>query len=60
MLDHGYRQAIPAGAVDINAARTAMLAPDGIRGAMDAVAARGFLVVFDTIVDPRFAPIDPP
>jgi hypothetical protein len=28
--------------------------------ACEAVAAAGFLVTFDRIADPRFAPIDPP
>jgi hypothetical protein len=59
-LHEGYRLGIPAGAPDINAARTEMLAPDGIRGAMDAVAAQNFLAVFDPIADPRFAAINPP
>lgn len=59
-LHQGYRERLPAGADDINAARAAMLGPDGIRGALDAVAAQNFLAVFDPLGDPRFAPIDPP
>lgn len=59
-LHRGYLRRLPEGAADINAARTAMLAPDGIRGALDAVAAQNFLAVFDPIADPRFAAIDPP
>ena len=60
LLHRGYQSGIPAGAADINTARNAMLAPDGIRGAVDAVAAQGFLAVFDPLADPRFAPINPP
>jgi hypothetical protein len=59
-LHQGYQLGVPAGAPEINAARAAMLAADGIRGALDAVAAEGFLVVFDPLTDSRFAPIGPP
>ena len=34
--------------------------PAGLQGALDAVAAGPFLVVFDPIADPRFAAIHPP
>jgi hypothetical protein len=37
-----------------------MIGPNGIDGAAQAVATRGFLVTFDPIADPRFAAIDPP
>jgi hypothetical protein len=56
----GYTVGIPAGAPNINAARSAMLGSDGIEGAAEAVAAAGFLVVFDAINDARFAPISNP
>jgi hypothetical protein len=57
-LHRGYGQGDPAGAPDINGARTDMV------GRLDTTAqkitGRGFLVVFDPLTDPRFAPIDPP
>ena len=56
----GYQQGIPRGAPDINAARATMLGPTGLQGALDAVAAGPFLVVFDPIAEPRFAAIQPP
>ena len=59
-LYSAYKTGLPAGGMALNAARTAMLAPDGIVGALDAVAAQGFLPIFDPIVDPRFAPIGHP
>ena len=59
-LDAGYRAGIPAGASNINAARSAMLGAGGLQGAMDAVAAQGVLVVFDPIADARFAAIPQP
>jgi Ferritin-like len=59
-LFRGYERGGIAGAPDVNAARTAMIGPNGIDGAAQAVATRGFLVTFDPIADPRFAAIDPP
>lgn len=59
-LAAGYALGIPAGAPDINVARNAMLGNGGIEGAAEAVAAAGFLVVFDQINDPRFAPLANP
>jgi hypothetical protein len=59
-LHSGYQQGIPQGAPDINAARATMLGAAGLQGALDAVAAGPFLVVFDPIADPRFAAIHPP
>jgi hypothetical protein len=59
-LHGGYRAGLPAGAVAINRARTAMVAGNGLMPAAQAVADAGFLVMFDTPADPRFAPIDPP
>jgi hypothetical protein len=56
----GYTLGIPAGAADINDARNAMLGNGGIEGAAEAVAAAGFLVVFDRINDPRFEPVANP
>jgi hypothetical protein len=58
-LFQGYSLGIPAGAPDINAARNAMLGV-GLDGAAEAVASAGFLVVFDPIVDPRFAAVPHP
>ena len=59
-LFNGYSIGIPAGSPDINAARDAMLGAAGIDGAAAAVADAGFLVVFDTINDPNFAPVGHP
>jgi hypothetical protein len=59
-LFDGYQQGLPAGAASINAARNLMLGAGGIKGAAEAVAQAGFLVVFDAVNDPRFAPIDHP
>lgn len=59
-LFSGYTLGIPSGASDINTARGAMLGNTGIEGAAEAVAAAGFLVVFDRINDPRFAPVNNP
>ena len=59
-LFDGYTLGIPTGAPDINAARNAMLGAAGLDGAAEAVAAAGFLVVFDPIADPRFAAVPHP
>ena len=60
-LFEGYRLGVPAGAMEINAARNSMLGLGGIQGAAEAVAAAGFLVTFDVIAgDPRFAPVANP
>jgi hypothetical protein len=59
-LHDGFKAGIPAGAATINAARASMLGQAGIEGALDAVAAKGFLVKFDPVADPRFAPIAHP
>jgi hypothetical protein len=60
-LYYGYYELGPAGAHSINAARTQMV---GSLGSLDAAAAaiaiEGYLVVFDSICDARFSPIDPP
>jgi hypothetical protein len=56
----GYKNGIPAGANKINGARSSMLGSSGVEGALDALAAKGFLVVFDPLSDPRFAPIPHP
>jgi Ferritin-like len=60
LLFKGYTLGIPVGAPDINTARNAMLGNSGLEGAAEAVASAGFLVVFDPINDPRFAPVDHP
>ena len=59
-LFDGYTLGVPAGAPNINAARNAMLPHMGIDGAAEAVASAGFLVAFDPINDPRFAPLPHP
>lgn len=57
-LHAGYSQTTVAGAPAVNAARDAMIGP--LLAACEAVGRAGFLVTFDPIADPRFAPIDPP
>jgi hypothetical protein len=59
-LHQGYVEGRIAGADEVNAAKTAMLAPTGIRGALDQVAAAGFVPRFATPADPRFALIPHP
>lgn len=60
-LHDGYRKGLPAGAPDINQARTSMVqVPGGLTAAAQAVADAGFLVVFDAPADVRFSPTDPP
>ena len=60
-LHEGYTKGLPAGADDINQARSTMVqSPSGLAAAAQAIADAGFLVVFDALADPRFAPIDPP
>jgi Ferritin-like len=57
-LHRGYSFGNPGGAPDINGARMDMVGP--LDAAAQSIARRGFLVIFDPIADPRFAPIDPP
>jgi hypothetical protein len=57
-LHRGYTFGNPSGAPDINAARMDMVGP--LDAAAQRIALRGFLVIFDPVTDPRFAPIDPP
>jgi hypothetical protein len=59
-LHTGFKAGIPAGAPTINDARNSMLGKAGIEGKLEALAAKGLLVKFDAIADPRFAPIAPP
>jgi hypothetical protein len=59
-LFDGYTLGVPSGAATINAARDAMLGSGGLVGAAEAVASAGFLVTFDPINDPRFAPLAHP
>jgi Ferritin-like len=56
----GYKKGRFLGSNEINAARTAMVAADGIVAKAEAVASQNLLVVFNTPADARFAPIDPP
>jgi ferritin-like protein len=57
-LHRGYTSGNPGGARDINGARMDMVGP--LHAAAESIAQRGFLVIFDPLTDPRFAPIDPP
>lgn len=56
----GYQAGMPQGAVDINTARGDMVAANGFGSVARAVINAGFLLSFDTISDPRFAPVAPP
>jgi len=59
-LHTGYRKGRFLGSNEINAARNAMVGTGGIVDRAEAVARQNLLVVFNTPVDTRFAPIDPP
>ena len=59
MLFQGYRVGIPGGATSVNHARQMMLGPQGIDGACETLAQRGFLPEFNAPADPRFAPVPP-
>lgn len=58
-LFRGYSAGLPAGALDINGARNSMVQTGGIADLAAEVANAGFLVVFDDLTDPRFAPLPP-
>jgi hypothetical protein len=58
-LHAGYTKGRFQGAAEINEARRDMVGA-GLSSLSAAVAAAGFIVVFDAIADPRFAPISPP
>jgi hypothetical protein len=57
-LYQGYTIGNPSGAPGINAARADMVGQ--LDAAAQRLAGRGFLVIFDPLTDPRFAPLDPP
>ena len=57
-LHRGYTFGNPDGAPDINGARMDMVGP--LDAAAQRIAQRGFLVIFDPLTDPRFAPVEPP
>jgi hypothetical protein len=63
LLDNLYKAyaiGLPAGALLLNNTRNSMLGPNGIEGALEAVASAGFLPTFDTPADDRFAPVERP
>jgi hypothetical protein len=61
LLYTGYDVGMPDGASDLNRARNAMIDKDNsIMAAAEAVAQKGFLVVFETPADRRFKPVPPP
>ncbi|HEV2865876.1 MAG TPA: ferritin-like domain-containing protein, partial [Allosphingosinicella sp.] len=60
LLHQGYAAGLPGGAAQVNTARNAMLDAGGIEGALEAVAAAGFLPVFAPLTDPRFGDIARP
>jgi hypothetical protein len=57
-LHTGYTQGGADGAPEVNMARMDMVGP--LDALAHRIADRGFLVIFDTLADPRFAPISPP
>jgi hypothetical protein len=57
-LHQGYTTGNPAGAPNVNSARMDMAGP--LNATAEKIATRGFLVIFDPLTDPRFAPIGPP
>lgn len=57
-LHAGYTQGGADGAPEVNMARLDMVGP--LDAVAHRIADRGFLVIFDTLADPRFAPISPP
>lgn len=60
LLFQGYRRGIPMGMGQVNNARDVMLGPQGIDGACERLAQRGFLPAFAVPADPRFQPVPPP
>ena len=59
-LHDGYTKGRIAGATEVNAAKSTMLANTGIRGGLEQLAAAGFLPVFTAPADPRFSTIAHP
>jgi hypothetical protein len=59
-LHQAYQAGLPAGGATLNTARLSMLGATGIEGALDAVAAEGFLPRFAPPPGAQFQPIDPP
>lgn len=53
----GYSAGLPQGAPAVNGARQKMVQPGGLMELATAVADAGFLVVFEDLADPRFAPL---
>jgi hypothetical protein len=60
LLYNGYIMGMPDGAPDLNSARSAMIGGNGIEAAAEAVAQKGFIVVFNTPNNSRFDPVRPP
>jgi hypothetical protein len=60
LLYKGYSVGMPQGAFDLNMARNAMIGKNGVAVAAEAVARKGFLVIFVTPADRRFSPVAPP
>ncbi|MBB2708421.1 hypothetical protein N2597_22540 (plasmid) [Rhizobium sophoriradicis] len=58
-LHTGYAKGRFQGAAEINEARRDMVGA-GLSALASAVAAAGFIVVFDAVADPRFEPVSPP
>ena len=59
-LFQGYRLGVPTGTSRINTARQTMLGSQGVDGACEALAKRGFQPAFAVPADPRFAAVPPP
>jgi hypothetical protein len=60
LLHRGYVAGLPAGGADVAAGRLAMLGPNGVDAACEALAVAGFLPRFAVPADPRFAAVPPP
>jgi len=59
-LRDGYRKGRFLGATEVNTARSRMVEPNGLNILADAVAEKGFLVVFEAPGGAEFVPLEPP
>ena len=59
-LYNGYSIGFPEGGEQINKARNLMVLPDDMQRIIGKICARGYLIAFDALKDPRFSPIPPP
>lgn len=59
-LRDGYRKGRFLGATEVNTARSRIVEPNGLNILADAVAEKGFLVVFEAPGGAEFVPLEPP